>query len=331
MNAIISGQAGVAMVLDGDEVAALRVGSGESASTCRLEDFAFLFGDADDLLFLDDVEIPQVAERLTHEFEKELALQLTLVLLDHGLSPRTRRVAGEELEVLFSRESTKSFVEGVLYARILPFGSDLTGAHSCIPGNATRVNILLQELAANQSHIAAVQMAWEVIPADLFGGSMERSQIHAAAVRAGWFREIVTWRSRGAKGRPPLASLDSPLTIPPDVIAAWIEELRRESAGLDEPEEGKSPDESTLHLSFVAEDTADLEVAINLAYKSLRELRAKVALEPGLALMKEQRLRELRMLQKLESQEIARLHKTATSLPRGAWEALAQAERLLSG
>src|SRR5262249_6601333 len=160
-------------------------GSDQTSSTCRLEDFPFLFGGADDLEFLEDVELSRVVDGLARAFAKEHALQLALILLDSWFSFRARRTASEELEVRLHSDEVESFVEGVLYAHVLPIGTDLTGALACIPGDARRTRKLLGNLGTNQSHIAAVQHAWEAIPTSLFGGEAERRQTRAAAIRAG--------------------------------------------------------------------------------------------------------------------------------------------------
>ena len=162
MNAIVSGRAGVAMVLDGDQVASLHVGSGVTTTVCRLEDFPFLFGDANDLQFLESVELHEVADRLAHDFDKEQALQLSLVLLDKRFSPHPRRLAGEELEALFRGEEVKRFVEGVLYAHPLPEEADLAGALEYIQPDAHLVRDLLAGLGENQDHIVIAEYAGPV-------------------------------------------------------------------------------------------------------------------------------------------------------------------------
>ena len=191
MQAVVSGRAGVALLLNGDQIASLRVGAGGSTEPCDLEDFPFLFGDAKDLEFVEDLDLPQIADRLAREHSKQMALQLVLISLDEALSIRTRRAAGEELESLFAEDEVQDFVERVLHAHVLPPSADPKGALVILPGNARRVKSLLGALAASQQSIALVQYAWEGIPQSLFGGSANHGQARAVAVREGLFRDLV--------------------------------------------------------------------------------------------------------------------------------------------
>ncbi|HYU34650.1 MAG TPA: hypothetical protein VEW48_21065 [Thermoanaerobaculia bacterium] len=191
MQAVVSGRAGVALLLDGEQIVSLRVGTGGNAEPCDLEDFPFLFGDANDLEFVEDVDLPQVAERLSREHSRQEALQLMLISLDQSLSMRTRRAAGEELENLLAEKEVQDFIERVLHAHVLPPSADLTGALVILPGNAGRVRKLLRALEACQQNIASVQYAWEGIPRSFFGGGSNYEQARAVAVREGLFRNLV--------------------------------------------------------------------------------------------------------------------------------------------
>lgn len=253
MNAIVSGLSGAAMVLNGNETSLLRVGSGEAVSG-RPEDFPFVFGEADDLQFLEDVELPEVTHHLEMAFAREQSLQLALVLLDRGFSPRTRRAAAEELESLLHRGDAERFVESVLYAHVLPASADLAGALSCIPGDARRVRKLLGALGEHQGDIAAVQLAWEALPPRLFGGDANRSRVRAAAIRAGWFRELARWCAQGHGGTPGLSALaEAPQGARlPELLREWTLELRAAAARDAESREALE-DDSPRYMSYVAE------------------------------------------------------------------------------
>ncbi|HEX6864715.1 MAG TPA: hypothetical protein VF414_17930, partial [Thermoanaerobaculia bacterium] len=120
MKAIVSGRAGVALVLEGESTFLLRAATGLQRTPCRPEDFHHLFGDAGDLQFLDTPQISEVATKLGEESHRELALQLSLILLDPGFSSKVRQSAAGELEGLLAQESVEAFVENVFYAHPLP-------------------------------------------------------------------------------------------------------------------------------------------------------------------------------------------------------------------
>ncbi|HSS50343.1 MAG TPA: hypothetical protein VLX28_15505 [Thermoanaerobaculia bacterium] len=331
MNAIVSGQNGMAMILDGEHASMLNEGPDEPLRECHWEDFPRLFGDADDLEFLENVDLPKIVDHLAEAFAREQALQLTLVLLDNFFSHRTRRSAGKELESLIGKPRVERFVENVLSAHVLPAKSDLLGALSCIPRDAPRARKLLENLWANQGHIAAVQRAWEALPTRLFGGEKVRSQVRTAAIRAGLFRGLVWWRAGGRVDPNSLEALaGQPPIVSHDLASVWIAELQREDRfSAAESELEHHSDENEI-ARFVAENSADREQAIELVYEELRKIRARIPREPDLFTLETQWLAELRRFQRLEARDIIRRHKSKPSLPRNAWKVVAQAQRLLN-
>jgi hypothetical protein len=197
MQAIFSGEAGVALLVDGETLSSIHAGRTDEVIRRARRDIPYLFGGASDLELVEQVELPQVAHRLEIETAKADALQLALILLDRQLSPDTRRDAAAELKDLQQIEGVTEWVEGVLYARPLPVTADLPGAFSCCSGDAAPVRGLLRRLSARQKEIREVYCAWEQIPARVFGPDKDRQPALAAAVRGGLFRDLVL--SRAAK------------------------------------------------------------------------------------------------------------------------------------
>jgi small subunit ribosomal protein S6 len=191
MNAVISGQAGVALLLDGDRVFSLRAGQSGEAVRRSPAEVRLLLGDARDLQFLERIELEEVRSRLERASEEVDALHLALILLDETLEADTRRIAAEELEERLGTEGIQRFVENVLHAHPLPRGADLAGAGSSCPKDAELSRYLLDRLGAHQGVINEVHFAWEKISEDLFEGKPDRAHARSTVVREGLFRDLV--------------------------------------------------------------------------------------------------------------------------------------------
>jgi len=191
MNAVISGQAGVALLVNGPELASIHAGRGSEVISRRPEEVRFLLGDARDLEFIEDIDVQEVSRRLEVETTKYDALHISLILLDESLSHDTRREAAEELEELLEEAEVTDFPERVLFSHPFPRGADPSGARACCTGRTPKVRALLDRLDALQPLIAEVHEAWERIPDSAFGSIGERSHAQATFVREGLFRDLV--------------------------------------------------------------------------------------------------------------------------------------------
>lgn len=194
MQTVISGRAGIALLLEGNEIRYFRAGSGEIVR-CREQDVPHLLGDATDLQFLDGLGFPEAARRLELATAQAEALHLALILLDPELPPAVRRAAADDLPDLLELPQIRGFVEGVLFSRPLAGEADLAGAFACSAGGPGAVHDLLFRLRGLQAEIAEVSSAWDQIPTPVFGSESDRAAALAAAVRQGLFRDLVSTRA----------------------------------------------------------------------------------------------------------------------------------------
>lgn len=253
MNAVVSGQAGVALLIDGEQLSSFHAGRPAEITRRSAAQVPLLFGDAKDLQFLEAVELEEVRGRLERASDQVDSLHLTLILLDESLSHDTRRTAAEDLEELLAVEGNRPFVENVLYAHPLPRGADLAGARAVCPGTANLTRHFLEKLASLQGVIAEVYFAWEQIPEELFDRKRDRSKAQSIAVREGFFRDLVALRAvesvvdsflRTALLNKPFRRVHNRR----EILHAWMGPLRSQAT---EPER----DEVSLHAATVAEDT----------------------------------------------------------------------------
>jgi hypothetical protein len=223
MQAIVSGQAGVALLIHGESLSSIHTGRTDEVVRRRQRDVPYLFGDASDLQLIEDVDLPGVVQRLDLATAKADALQLALILLDDELSHDTRRDAADELRDLMQADGVTEWVERVLYARPLPKEADLSGGLSCCPGNAGSVRDLLVRLRSRQREIRDVYFAWEQIPTSLFGAEQDRQLALSTAVREGLFRELALHRA----ARVNSGAFQS-VRNHREILQRWVSALRKE-------------------------------------------------------------------------------------------------------
>ncbi len=81
MEAVISGRSGSAMLIDGNKLHSLHVNKPGKMIPLQEADIHFLFGDANDLSFLENVDQNEVVNHLEHARDKEDELLLALMIL----------------------------------------------------------------------------------------------------------------------------------------------------------------------------------------------------------------------------------------------------------
>jgi tetratricopeptide (TPR) repeat protein len=236
MDAIISGRAGVAVLLDGEALSSFDVDDPETLLPRRPADLRLLFGEAPDVQFIEGVDHRLAAQHLERAFNCASALDLALILLDPELTADLRAEAADELEELLADPPVTAYLENVLYARPLPTAADLPGALKlCDAGRTPRLSSLLQILEGFQPAVRAVCRAWDDLPAELFDGSDHKAEFQHAAMREGVFRQLALDSNNPARvGRLHLSLLLNrslaPLKNSREVLQQWLNPFRAPSA-----------------------------------------------------------------------------------------------------
>ncbi len=198
MQAVISGRSGLALVIDGDKLSSIHADDMAQTVARRPGDFDHLFGDADDLQFLEDVNLAQIKSCLDIAHHAEEALHLALVVFDPDLQPELRQDAADELNILLSNGDVARRLEYVLYAQPLPPSADIAGARQCSEGDGrSLVGEFIRDFLDRQEAIRDVRLAWDQTPLARLDAGESRVEIEAVLVREGLFREWVLSRSTG--------------------------------------------------------------------------------------------------------------------------------------
>jgi hypothetical protein len=195
MDALISGQAGVAILLDGDKLFSVGREKPDIIVHRQEREINFLLGDAEDLELFSGIDLPGVVKQLHMSCCRVDALHLILILLDPEISPRTRQLAASKVETLFDFKYVYDFVDRLLHAHPLPGDSDLDGAKRSAAQKCGLTLGLLTSLETKQDIITEIHGAWELIPESSFGGEKEQAAAAALFAREGIFRDLVEARA----------------------------------------------------------------------------------------------------------------------------------------
>jgi hypothetical protein len=299
MDAIVSGHAGVALLLNGGELRSLHYDRPEELIPRRASEVDLLFGGAKDLEVLENVETEQVIRYLDLATERIDALHLALILLDGDLSRETRQQAAMELEELLRQNGMQEQLERILFAQPLPRSADLPEALACCSSGDSTVLCFLQALTKAQGTISEVRLAWEAIPNLAFGSEEERSLAQAVAVREGFFHRLVAQRASGKRiDSAWLEGFENWMTERQEkhgvILREWTTSLRR--------------DPDVVASDSSTEDAHEVQVSIERAYKEIWTVRIKLSNDPELAPVYARSWQKLRRLQAIEAGDIASRH-----------------------
>lgn len=192
MTALVSGQAGVAVAVDGDHYFSLHYPDlDRSWNRTAAEAGSLLVGYAD-IVDLADVSIDEVKRELELECGKDRALQLLLVLLDSNAGDDTRSLAAKCLGQRLSVPAVREFVENRLYSTPLPGDADIPGALRRAGGQVS-VSDLLTWIVENQPAIAEARSVWDRVH---FLSPEEKAELTFLALESGLFRGHAPSNSR---------------------------------------------------------------------------------------------------------------------------------------
>jgi tetratricopeptide (TPR) repeat protein len=224
MDAVISGRAGKALLLDGDSLKSFDVDDPSKLVPRRQSDLPYLFGETQDLRVIEDTDIESVQQELKHDCHCNWALDLALISLDAELPDEIRQEALEGLDELLADSRVVERLENILYARPLPEDADLAGAlNLCGETRFSNAHALMQRFQERQVLISEVSNAWETIPTKIFGSYDQQAEFQHVAVREGLFRTLViTLENQDKASSPNKASIHLASAKPTETISMFL-------------------------------------------------------------------------------------------------------------
>jgi tetratricopeptide (TPR) repeat protein len=234
MDAVISGRAGRALLLDGKSLQSFDTDDPSKLVPRRQSDLPYLFGETQDLRIIENINLESARQELNHECNCNWSLDLTLISLDAELPDEIRAEALEGLDELLFDGRVAERLENILYARPLPEDADLAGALKlCDWGHQQNAFALLQIFQEQQSLISEVSAAWDAIPTKIFGGYEQQTEFQHVAVREGLFRTLVTRDTQSTVAAFLLkAGLNNSIKQLPNyrqVLQQWVTPFRQQS------------------------------------------------------------------------------------------------------
>jgi tetratricopeptide (TPR) repeat protein len=231
VNAIISGQAGLAILLDGGSVYSVDIDSPAEQVRRELADIRHLIGGVRDAYWLRGTTQANAIAELKAAWQRDRSLQLLLLLLDEDEEIDLRKEAAECLDDLLSGERGREQLGSIMYSAPLPDLDAAEGALGLVKPEGALAKFLMKLIAA-QPAITQWCSAWEALPADVCEGPEEKQLLRLRAIRAGAFRIFVEEQGKGDAGLLKLCITDEfkGNTRARKVLQAWAARFRKRLA-----------------------------------------------------------------------------------------------------
>jgi tetratricopeptide (TPR) repeat protein len=191
MDALISGQAGVAILSKGNITSVIKMDDPETLLPYPQAAIPYLLDGATDVVELKSISKDGAIARLKKDWQNDRALQLMLILLDDTEDTETHELAVECLQDLLSDPATYEFVANRLYSAPLPLRADLTNA-CFLAGSASVVIQLLQKIETDQIKIRLFRESWDSLPIELFGDKYSvKQKFQQVIITSGVSRKLI--------------------------------------------------------------------------------------------------------------------------------------------
>lgn len=217
MRALISGQAGVAVIIEGQSSVSVDVEHHERIPRSQ-DDWPHLLAEADDLYEIEAVSDEQVIAELDLAWRKDRSLHLVLMLLDRKVDRHVRCQSADYLEQFVADDRVSLHVLNRLHVACLPGMADVDEAIKiATKSSCGKVVAVLEQTSEAQDPITRCRQAWDLLPPDLFGSSGAKESFGFKAVERGLFTALSSPKE-GDPARHEWAD--------PEVIRNWKREIK---------------------------------------------------------------------------------------------------------
>lgn len=190
MHALISGQAEIAVLIQGNKLRPLYLEGEKFHDLLSDHAIPYLFAGATDLVELKGLSQEEVRSQLERSSRCDRSLQFFLILLDECEDATTRALAAECLEEILADYSTYSFLSNRMYMAPLPSNVSIHNVKSLIKDAFQVLRSLLEKLEKYQGHINSCRKAWEDLSSEMFADKEARQIFECALIEAGLFRQF---------------------------------------------------------------------------------------------------------------------------------------------
>jgi len=230
MEALISGQAGVAVLIHGDTVASFTIDEPDVLVELSSSAIPYIFSQVTDLVEVRGLSKEKALAELKIAWGKDRILQLTLLLLNSEDTEEVRTSAAECIEEFLTNSELKNF----LLDRLFMAPSPIIGCTAEAIGIASRANLThvvdaLSHVERYQDEIRRCRLAWDSIPFDAFRDTETRKHFEYVAVTSGAFRRFAETANERKKFDSALMQALQELHKLPNsrtVLVSWTKSFR---------------------------------------------------------------------------------------------------------
>ncbi len=298
MDAIISGSAGKALLLNGEQAWLLSVNDLSAMVPIGVPSTHLHFGTSEDIQIVKNTTREQAVQALEAEHLYANALDLTLISFDPKLSKEVRGEALEVVDEFLEEDVVVTRLENLLYAKPLSDKADVLEAlQICQAKQYSHAYNFLHQLKESQEGIREVYLAWESIPTSLFEGTEQTYDFHQILINEGFFRMLAV--SRGSQPKINQFRLDfirnasiQSLRDYREVLQHWVKpflkgidfdtlskDIAEENDSVSFPKKGHKPRRRSFNRAVLFENTNKRKQAIIKAMQQHDYVRMRNLLE----------------------------------------------------
>ncbi|HEX2554245.1 MAG TPA: tetratricopeptide repeat protein [Microvirga sp.] len=190
MDALVSGQAGVAAIIEGNSVSLMRSSSRQAWEPSSFAALHRIFVGCSDLLAVKSTSRQAVEKALNQAWSTDRATRLALIVLDTEEYPETRQEAALYLEPLLEDSEVRKSVKSQFAWAPLP-NPDLIIRSSNYFVEYEHLRGIFESLLKSQATIARYHDAWGLIPDELFDTQEQRQAFLEHCINRGAFMVLV--------------------------------------------------------------------------------------------------------------------------------------------
>ena len=188
MDALISAKAGLAIFIHGDEADVVSVNDTGAETRYPASSIRFLLAGATDVKKITSLSKKQSLSILEKEYKKSRALSLTLIALDQLEEDETVALSIECLTDLCCDVDVFNYIENTLYFNILPETTNLVRVKKLLNADLCK---LITEVESFQEGISRYRSQWDLLPDEIFNGSVDKLIFEEVIVTSGIFKQFV--------------------------------------------------------------------------------------------------------------------------------------------
>lgn len=230
LNAYISGTAGRAVFVQGNEISYADAGDLATRHVASRAALRWLLADADDIIELKDTSKKAVVQRLEFEWRTDRMLRMIQIVLDNDEEEGNRREAASALNELTAHHDSRE--RASFHTHASPWRQPLSEVdlRNICSGYEGAMSVAL-DICQRQQAIATIRDAWNSVPSSTFRSQSDRASFELAAIERGVFYDFVASITGSAVTSDALLRAYSRLLTQPNsraVINSWARDLRPE-------------------------------------------------------------------------------------------------------